>query len=81
MIYNNWAATRSSLQYKGSFKIIIMIQINNNLGYTKLLSFKKGGLTSKIPDAKKKELFPYFAYLYSKQLNPEKYGSVASMEE
>ena len=30
---------------------------------------------------KKKELFPFFALLYSKQLNPEKYGSIENLEE
>lgn len=57
------------------------MELRNNLGYTRLLSFKKGGSPSRIPNEKKKELFPYFAYLYSKELNPEKYGSVTSMEE
>ena len=32
-------------------------------------------------DEKKKELFPYFAYLYSQELNPDKYGNVSSAEE
>lgn len=32
-------------------------------------------------DEKKQELFPYFAYMYSQQLNPEKYGSTSSIEE
>ena len=32
-------------------------------------------------DEKKKQLFPYFAYLYSQQLNPEKYGNTESIEE
>ena len=32
-------------------------------------------------EEKKKQLFPYFAYLYSQQLNPEKYGNAASIEE
>ena len=32
-------------------------------------------------DEKKKELFPYFAYLYSQQIDPDKYGSVSSPEE
>lgn len=32
-------------------------------------------------DERKKELFPYFAYLYSQQINPDKYGSVSSAEE
>ena len=32
-------------------------------------------------ETKKKELFPYFAYLYSQQMNPEKYGQIESMEE
>ena len=32
-------------------------------------------------DDKKKELFPYFAYLYSQELNPEKYGQASSIEE
>ena len=32
-------------------------------------------------DTRKKELFPFFAYLYSQQLDPDKYGQVASMDE
>lgn len=32
-------------------------------------------------NTKKEELFPYFAYLYSQQLDPEKYGQAASIEE
>lgn len=32
-------------------------------------------------DDKKKELFPFFALMYSQQLNPEKYGAVGSYEE
>lgn len=32
-------------------------------------------------EEKKKQLFPIFAFLYSKQLNPEKYGKVQSIEE
>lgn len=32
-------------------------------------------------DDKKRELFPYFAYIYSQQLNPEKYGQVESIED
>lgn len=32
-------------------------------------------------ETKKQQLFPYFAYLYSQQLNPEKYGQVNSIEE
>lgn len=32
-------------------------------------------------DEKKKELFPYFAYLYSQEINPEKYGQVESIED
>ena len=36
---------------------------------------------SSISEEKKKELFPFFAYLYSKELNPEKYGAAKSMEE
>ena len=31
-------------------------------------------------DEKKQELFPYFAYTYSKQINPEKYGNLSSDE-
>lgn len=29
----------------------------------------------------KKKLFPFFAFLYSKEINPEKYGKVESYEE
>ncbi len=32
-------------------------------------------------EEKKKQLFPIFAFLYSKQLNPDKYGNVQSIEE
>lgn len=32
-------------------------------------------------EEKKKELFPYFAYIYSKELNPERYGNAQSYEE
>ena len=32
-------------------------------------------------ETKKKELFPYFAYIYSQKLNPEKYGQVNSIDE
>lgn len=32
-------------------------------------------------EEKKQELFPYFAYLYSQQLNPEKYGNLSSVDE
>lgn len=32
-------------------------------------------------DDKKRELFPYFAYIYSQQLDPEKYGQVESIED
>ena len=32
-------------------------------------------------DDKKRELFPYFAYIYSQQLNPERYGEVESIED
>ena len=32
-------------------------------------------------DDKKRELFPYFAYMYSQQLDPEKYGQVESIED
>lgn len=32
-------------------------------------------------DDKKRELFPYFAYIYSQQLNPERYGQVESIED
>ena len=31
-------------------------------------------------DERKQELFPYFAYTYSKQINPEKYGNLSSDE-
>jgi len=32
-------------------------------------------------EKKKKELFPYFAYLYSQKLNPERYGKAKTIEE
>ena len=32
-------------------------------------------------DEKKRELFPYFAYIYSQEINPEKYGQVESIED
>lgn len=51
-----------------------------NRAYKKLLSFKKGGVSS-IPDKKKQELLPFFAYLYLNKLDPEKYKSLTSPEE
>ena len=30
---------------------------------------------------KKKELFPYFAFKYSKTLNPVKYGAVTDVDQ
>lgn len=53
---------------------------NNKIGFDTLKSFQLGGAIN-ITDDKKKELFPYFAYVYSQQMNPEKYGSVQSIEE
>lgn len=32
-------------------------------------------------DEKKKELFPYFAWLFSKQLDPKKYGEIETYED
>jgi len=32
-------------------------------------------------DEKKQQLFPYFAYMYSQQLDPEKYGNAGSIDE
>ena len=32
-------------------------------------------------EARKKELFPYFAYLFSKEMNAERYGSTESVED
>ena len=32
-------------------------------------------------DDRKQELFPYFAYLYSQQIDPDKYGQTNSIEE
>ena len=34
-----------------------------------------------ITDEKKKELFPLFAYMYSKKMNPEKYGRIEDIKE
>ena len=39
-------------------------------------SFQLGGQLE-ISEDEKKSLFPYFAYVYSKQLNPEKYGNLS----
>lgn len=52
-----------------------------NQAFNQLLSFKKGGSFSNTLEKKKEKLFPFFAYLYSKELNPEKYGSVNSIED
>ena len=49
-------------------------------GYEVLKSFQLGGAIN-INEEKKKELFPYFAYIYSQKLNPEKYGTATSLEE
>lgn len=32
-------------------------------------------------DERKQELFPYFAFMYSQQMNPEKYGNSQSIDE
>lgn len=32
-------------------------------------------------DERKQQLFPYFAYMYSQQLDPDKYGSINSIDE
>ena len=32
-------------------------------------------------EEKKQQLFPYFAYLFSQEINPEKYGAAESVEE
>jgi hypothetical protein len=50
------------------------------VGYDTLKSFQLGGAINMTND-KKKELFPYFAYVYSQKLNPEKYGTATSLEE
>ena len=50
---------------------------------TPITSIKKhqlGGTLTLTPE-KKQELFPYFAYLYSQQMNPDKYGAAKSVEE
>jgi hypothetical protein len=52
----------------------------NLIGLDLTRSFQLGGNLG-ISKEKKQELFPYFAYLYSQQLDPDKYGAVASMEE
>lgn len=52
----------------------------NSFGYDHLRSFQKGGNVG-ISDEEKQALFPYFAQLYSQQMNPEKYGSASSIEE
>lgn len=42
---------------------------------------QQGGSISSISEEQKQELFPYFAYMYSKELNPEKYGNITNMDE
>ena len=42
-------------------------------------SFQVGG-SLEVSENEKKSLFPFFAYIYSKQLDPEKYGNL-SMEQ
>ena len=32
-------------------------------------------------DEKKQELFPYFAYLYSQEMDPDKYGQATTMQD
>jgi hypothetical protein len=49
-------------------------------GYDKLKSFQIGGAIN-ITEEKKEELFPYFAYIYSQKLNPDKYSAITSLEE
>lgn len=62
-------------------KHIELLKAKGLFGYNRLKSFQMVGSIEKIPDEEKQELFPYFAYIYSQQLDPEKYGSVSSMEE
>ena len=51
----------------GIYRIINSINLNKNY--------------KKMTDEKKRELFPYFAYIYSQEINPEKYGQVESIED
>ena len=48
--------------------------------YNPIKRLQAGGMMG-LTDEKKQELFPYFAYIYSQQLNPDKYGSVESIED
>lgn len=50
----------------------------NLIGLDLTKSLQLGG---NIEEDKKKELFPFFAYLYSQKLNPEKYGQLQPDEE
>jgi len=46
-------------------------KLKNPYGYDKLKSFQIGG---SITEDKKKELLPFFVFLVSQEINPEKYG-------
>ena len=59
---------------------LILPKTKTRFGYDELKSFQKGG-NIEISDEQKQELFPYFAYLYSQQLDPDKYGAASSMDE
>ncbi|MGV8961811.1 MAG: hypothetical protein ACOH2V_00250 [Candidatus Saccharimonadaceae bacterium] len=50
------------------------------VGYDTLKSFQQGGSVTTSED-KRQELFPYFAYFYSRELDPKKYGAATSIEE
>ena len=56
-----------------------MKQLNQvQVNYLKFL--QQGGAVN-TAENKKEKLFPYFAYIYSKQLDPEKYGAATTQEE
>jgi len=55
-----------------------MKNLKNLIGLDLTKAYQMGGV---MQEDEKKKLLPFFAYLYSKQLNPEKYGEAKSMEE
>lgn len=50
-------------------------------GYSKLKSFQQGGNLDNTSDERMEELLPYFALLYSQELNKERYGPAAEAED
>lgn len=58
-----------------------LVRVFNKPTKRAIVSKKQQGGTIALTDEQKQELFPFFAYIYSQQLNPDRYGTAKSMEE